>query len=66
LLADNGLPTANAYMISGLAFDLDNPDVAFATYTDGGVYGSVDGGQSWTKLIDGPGETFGVLVLPRA
>jgi photosystem II stability/assembly factor-like uncharacterized protein len=66
LLADNGLPPANPYMISGLAFDPDNPDLAFATYTDGGVYGSIDAGQSWTKLIGGPGETFGPVTLPRA
>jgi len=66
LLSDNGLPTAYPFMISGLAIDPGNPDVAFATYTDGGVYGSVDTGQSWTKVMDGPSETFGVVILPRA
>ena len=66
LLSDNGLPTAHPYMISGLAFDHDHPDVAFATYTDGGVFASTDAGQSWSKVMDGPAETFGVVILPRA
>jgi photosystem II stability/assembly factor-like uncharacterized protein len=65
LLGDNGLPSGYAYMISGLAFS-DDADVAFATYTDGTVYRTVDAGQSWAKVMDGPSETFGVVILPRA
>lgn len=66
LLSDNGLPTAHPYMISGLAIAPDNPDVAFATYTDGGIYASTDAGQSWSKVMDGPSETFGLQILSRA
>jgi len=63
LLADNGLPSGQPYMISGLAFDPTNPDMAFATYTDGSVFGSVDAGQSWTNVMDGPSETFGLVLF---
>jgi hypothetical protein len=50
-------------MISGLAINPNDPDVVFATYTDGGVFASTDAGSSWTKLMQGPTETFGVVLF---
>jgi hypothetical protein len=51
-------------MISGLTIDPRNPDVVLATYTDGSVFLSQDGGDSWSKLAQGPRELFGLVVLP--
>jgi photosystem II stability/assembly factor-like uncharacterized protein len=60
---ENGLPAAYPYMISGLAIDPRDPDSVFATYTDGSVFASTDGGSSWTAIMHGPPEMFGVVLL---
>jgi photosystem II stability/assembly factor-like uncharacterized protein len=60
---EHGLPVANPYMISGLAIDPRNPDAVFATYTDGSVYCSTNAGDTWTKLMQGPPELFGLIIL---
>jgi photosystem II stability/assembly factor-like uncharacterized protein len=60
---ENGLPPANPYMISGLTIDPRNPNCVFATYTDGSVFASTDAGSSWSKLMQGPRELFGMVIL---
>jgi photosystem II stability/assembly factor-like uncharacterized protein len=60
---DNGLPAGNPYMISGLAIDPRDPARVLATYTDGSVYASTDAGDVWGKVMQGPAELFGVVIL---
>jgi photosystem II stability/assembly factor-like uncharacterized protein len=59
----SGLPPANPYMVSGLAIDARDADRVFALYTDGSVYGSSDAGDTWTRLMQGPSELFGMVIL---
>ncbi|MBV8083270.1 MAG: hypothetical protein JO247_00500 [Chloroflexi bacterium] len=58
----NGLADDNPYMISGLDVSPEDPDVVFATFTDGTVYVSQDGGDSWRQIISGLDRVFGVRV----
>jgi photosystem II stability/assembly factor-like uncharacterized protein len=60
---DNGLPSAHPYMISGLAIDQGDAERVLATYTDGSVYASTDAGDSWRKVMQGPPELFGLVIV---
>jgi photosystem II stability/assembly factor-like uncharacterized protein len=60
---DKGLPSAHPYMISGLAIDPGDAESVFATYTDGSVYASTDAGDSWRKVMQGPPELFGLVIV---
>jgi photosystem II stability/assembly factor-like uncharacterized protein len=60
---EQGLPGGNPFMISGLAIDPRDAERVFATYTDGSVYASTDSGESWRKIMQGPAELFGVVIV---
>jgi hypothetical protein len=56
----NGLPPEHAYMICGIQINPRNPDQMFAAYTDGNVYESKDGGDSWERIIEGVDKLVGL------
>ena len=60
----NGVPSGNPYMISGVEINPMNPDMVFVTYTDGTLYVSDDGGASWRQILAGIDRLFGVRVVP--
>ncbi|MFI5268484.1 MAG: WD40/YVTN/BNR-like repeat-containing protein [Chloroflexota bacterium] len=57
-----GLPSANPYMISGLDINPLDPNMVFATYTDGTLYESDDAGETWRAILSGIDRLFGVRV----
>lgn len=61
----NGLPVGHPYMICGIACHPENADVAYVAYTDGSVYETIDGGDSWQAVVTGVEKLFGLqLKLP--
>lgn len=60
-----GLPSANPYMISGVDINPMDPDMVFATYTDGSLYESEDAGESWRLILSGVERLFGVKVAAQ-
>ena len=60
--ATQGLPAEHAYMICGIQVNPRNPDQVFAAYTDGSVYQSRDGGETWAEIIEGVEKLIGLRV----
>jgi hypothetical protein len=60
----NGLPAANPYMISGVEINPADADMVFVTYTDGSLFATDDGGDSWRQILSGVERLFGVRVIP--
>ena len=59
----NGLPHENPYMVSGVSINPTDPDNVFVSYTEGTLYASSDGGESWRQILDGVERLYGVTVL---
>jgi len=59
-----GLPSANPYMISGVEINPANADMVFVTYTDGSLFATDDGGDTWRQILSGVERLFGVRVIP--
>src|SRR5262249_54154389 len=59
----NGLPTANPSMISGVDINPLDPDMVFVTYTDGTLYTSDDAGDSWRQVLSVVDRLFGVRAV---
>jgi photosystem II stability/assembly factor-like uncharacterized protein len=49
-----GLPAEHAYMICGIQVSPRDPNHVFAAYTDGRVYHSTDGGETWSDSVSPP------------
>jgi len=57
-----GLPSANPYMISGVAINPVDPDMVFVTYTDGTLYETDDAGETWRLILSGVDRLFGLRI----
>ena len=60
----NGITAENPYMISGIDIHPQYPDVVFASFTNGSVYATEDGGESWREIVSGLDRVFGVRLVP--
>ena len=58
----NGIPGENPYMISGIDIHPNDPDTLFASFTNGSVYATDDGGESWREIVSGLDRVFGVRI----
>ena len=59
---EGGIPTANPYMVSGIAIDPLDANQVFVTYTNGSVYVSSDAGETWNLLVETRDRLYGILV----
>jgi hypothetical protein len=59
-----GLPPEHAYMVCGLQINPGNPDQVFVAYTDGSVYESRDGGESFVRILEGIEKLVGLRLEP--
>jgi photosystem II stability/assembly factor-like uncharacterized protein len=60
----NGIPAENPYMISGIDIHPQDPDMVIASFTNGSVYATEDGGESWREIVSGLDRVFGVRLAP--
>jgi photosystem II stability/assembly factor-like uncharacterized protein len=49
-------------MICGIQVSPRDPNHVLAAYTDGNVYHSTDGGETWSRLIEGVEKLIGLRV----
>jgi hypothetical protein len=60
---NGGLPAGHAHMTCGFATVPDDPDVLCVGYTDGSVYATCDGGNSWKRLELPESKLYGVRLV---
>jgi hypothetical protein len=58
-----GLPAAFEHMTCGFAAHPENADTLCVGYTDGSIYASYDGGESWRKLILSAPRLYGLRLF---
>lgn len=55
-----GLPQSHPYMICAIQTHPNDPDTAYVTYTDGSVFETTDGGDTWQKILSDVDKLFGL------
>jgi photosystem II stability/assembly factor-like uncharacterized protein len=60
---NGGLPAGHAHMTCGFATVSDDPDVLCVGYTDGSVYATCDGGDTWKRLELPESKLYGVRLV---
>lgn len=60
---NGGLPAGCAHMTCGFATLPDDPDTLCVGYTDGSVYATQDGGNSWKKLDLPESKLYGIRLV---
>lgn len=60
---NEGLPAGHAHMTCGFATVPDDPDVLCVGYTDGSVYSTCDGGNTWKRLELPESKLYGVRLV---
>jgi photosystem II stability/assembly factor-like uncharacterized protein len=61
--AERGLPTAST--ILAFAADPQSPGLLWAARDGGGIYGSIDGGDSWQNAGRSVGDNLGLAIAPN-
>lgn len=61
---NGGLPAGQSHMTCGFATHPDNDRILCVGYTDGSVFASRDGGESWRRLQVPESKLYGVRLFP--
>ena len=63
---NGGLPAGHSHMTCGFAGHPGDNQTLCVGYTDGSIYSSSDGGDSWTQLKVAGGKLYGIRLIEQA